>query len=245
MRIIGSPGRHLPKRVAIIALAISAFVFFCEGSVFARGGFSGGGFKSAPSFRSTSARSFSMPRLSSPGSGFTWGSRQPKAVAKPQSAGSAAVPRSFGASGAASTRSVYDAARSKGTLFASREEATSSFSRSLGSRYASTFASEPATRPTWIPNSTLIGGRSVNIVYNPALGGYGYLDPLLGTWILYDAMRDAAMMDRLMAGNGYYWGPPPVYAAYDPGFITVSIVLLVVVMLIAFRAGRRRGGWGP
>jgi len=186
-----------------------------------------------------------MPKLSSPRSGFTWGSRQPKAATGLQPSGSAAVPRSFGASGAASARSVYDAARSKGTLFASRDEATTSFGRSLGSRYGSTFSSEPSTRPNWIPNSSLIGGRSVNIVYNPALGGYGYLDPILGTWLLYDAMRDAAMMDRLMAGNGYYWGPPPVYAAYDPGFITVAAVLLVVVMLIAFRAGRRHGGWGP
>ena len=233
----------MPRRTAILILAVSAFVLFCGEEVFARGGFSGGGFRSAPSFRSTSARSFSMPKFSSPRQSFTWGSRQPKASAKTQPYGGASSPRSFGGTGAASARSVYDSARSKGTLFASRDEASSAFSRNLGTRYASTFSSEPSSRPSWIPNSTLVGGRSVNIVYNPALGGYGYLDPLLGTWILYDAMRDAVMMDRLMAGNGYYWGPPPIYAAFDPGLVVAGIVLLVVVMLMAYRAGRRRGDW--
>ena len=224
-----------------MALALAAFALLGEGSIFARGGFSGGGFKSAPSFRSTSARSFSMPKLSTSRSTFTWGSRRPKTGSE---ASGAASPRSFGSAGTTSARSVYDTARSKGTLFASREEATSAFSRGLGSRYGSTFASEPSSRPSWIPDSTLVGGRSVNVVYSPLLGGYGYLDPVLGSWMLYDAMRDAAMMDRLMAGNGYYYGPPPVYSGYDPGFVNLALVLLFIIVMIAVvsNAARRRRG---
>ncbi len=238
MRSTISSSRGLPRRAAKVACCLVLFVFFGAESLAARGGFSGGGFKRAPSFRPSSARSFSMPKLSSPRSGFTWGSRQPKPRASATSPESATLPRSFG--GAASTRSVYDAARSKGTLFSSRDEAATNFGRSYGSRYGSTFSSPPSTRPSWIPETTTIGGRSVNVVYSPMLGGYGYLNPLLGTWMLYDALKDAAMMDRLMAGNGYYYGPPPVYGGYDPGFVNLAVILLFVIVMIAIASGAAR-----
>ena len=52
------------------------------------------------------------------------------------------------------------------------------------------------------------------------------------------------MMDRLMAGNGYYYGAPPPYSGYDPGFVNLAVVLLLIIVIIALasNAARRRRG---
>ena len=101
------------------------------------------------------------------------------------------------------------------------------------------------SRPSYIPTSTLVNGQNVNIAYNPALGGYGYMDAGLGRWVLYDALANAATMSLLMGQHSYYWGAPPVYVSHGSGFLTLAIVLfvlfLVVVPLVrAVLSARRR-----
>ncbi|MEI6875232.1 MAG: hypothetical protein WCL50_08905, partial [Spirochaetota bacterium] len=210
----------------------------------ARGGFSGGGFRSAPSFRSVApSRSFAQPRTlapprqapaqsTTPKRAFTWGSRQAPvgaAASQPRLAPSAAA---AGATGAAASRSLYDTARSKGTIYSSQKEASAAFRQSYSSAYSSTFATQPSSRPNWIPATTSVGGRAYPLAWSPALGGYGYFDSLLGRWILYDALSDAAMAASLMGNHGYWWGPPPVYVSHSGSFVVFALFLFALICLL-------------
>lgn len=240
-------------------------------AAWARGGFRGGGFRSAPSFRpSTSYRSFTPSRgwATKPSSTYTkpslglkgWGSSTRPLSTAPASTprlGSGAVAGAGAAGVAAGTsgspglsrstytarRSVYDTARRSGTLYSTKAEAQAAFSSRYASQYGSTFQSEPASRPTWIPQSTLVGGQSVNVIYNPGLGGYGYLHPTLGTWMLYNAMSDAIMVDTLMNHHNYYYGAP-VYMSHGQSWINFALFLLVaIVVLSAVARAVRRARW--
>ncbi len=229
-----------------LALALALGLVLVDAAS-ARGGFSGGGFRSAPSFR-PSARSFSLspsrvapraspsatPSLTPRSGGSVWGSRQ-----APSGAAPASQPR------LATSRSLYDNARSKGTLYSNQGEASSAFRQKYGSSYSSTFAAEPASRPSYIPATTMIGGRSAGVMWNPGLGGYGYFDSLLGRWMLYDAIGDVAMATGLMAGHGYAWGAPPVYASHGATFIDLAfglfLLFLLVVVVINISSRNRRG----
>ncbi len=190
------------------------------------------------------------PSLGSKG----WGSST-----RPLSTAPASTPRlgfgaAAGATGAAGSpglsrssytarRSVYDTARRSGTLYSTKAEAQSAFSSRYASQYGSTFQSEPATRPNWIPQSTLVGGQSVNVTYNPGLGGYAYLHPTLGTWMLYNAMSDAIMLDSLMNHHNYYYGAP-VYMSHGQSWINFALFLLVaLVVASALARVVRRARW--
>ncbi len=238
---------NLSRSRLLAGLCAAALILMPATGAFARGGFRGGGFRSSPSLRlSGSARSFkgwgSATRPSLKASPFS--STRPSAL----SPSSSSTPRLGGISGSLSgigtQRGLFDSARRSGTLFASKTEASRAFRNSYGRDYASTFASEPQVRPSYIPSSAMVGGRNVNIVYSPALGGYGYLHPLLGTWMLYDALSDAAMLDRAMYGRGYYWGGAPVYVSHGPGFMGLALTVLALFLLAAVVtrviAGRRR-----
>jgi hypothetical protein len=180
----------------IAAVLASALVILPASEAFARGGFRGGGFR-APSIHSVgSSRSFAG-----------WGS-----ATKPTLQTS--TPRLGGISGGRASistqRGLYDSARRSGTIFSSKDEARAAFKSRYANDYASTFASEPSVRPSYIPSSALVDGRNVNIVYNPALGGYGYLHPTLGRWLLFDALAQSSTLDYVMSNRGYYWGGAPV-----------------------------------
>jgi hypothetical protein len=146
-----------------------------------------------------------------------------------------------------SRRGLYDSARRSGTLFSSKAEAAQSFKSRYANDYGTKFASEPPARPSYVPSTAFIGGRSVNIMYNQGLGGYGYFHPGLGTWILYDALADAAMSDRLMYDRGYYWGGAPVYMSHRPSFLGFAFAMLILFLVgsaIARAVSRRRSGNG-
>jgi hypothetical protein len=211
-------------RTRLIAAAfVAALVLLPASGAYARGGFRGGGLR-VPSLRSIgSSRSFTG-----------WGSATRPTL-------QASTPRLGGISGSRASvsaqRGLFDSARRNGTLFSSKAEASQSFRSRYAKDYASTFAAEPSVRPGYIPSSALIGSRSVNIVYNPALGGYGYLHPTLGTWVLFDALANAATLDYAMSNRGYYWGGAPVYLSHRPSFFGLAILLIAS---IAARVARRR-----
>jgi hypothetical protein len=221
-------------RTRLLAAAFAAALAFLPAvEASARGGFRGGGFRSAPSLRS-----FSAPRSGG------WGS-----ATRPVFKSSPPTSRLGGISGSrasvSSQRGLFDSARRNGTLFSSKTEAAQSFKSRYAKDYASTFASEPASRPAYIPSSTMVGGRSVNIVYNQGLGGYGYFHPGLGTWMLFDALSDAATLDYAMSNRGYYYGGAPVYLSHRPSFLGFALTILVVFLVvsaIARAAARRRAG---
>jgi hypothetical protein len=236
---------HNLRNTLLAAACAAALILVPASSAFARGGFRGGGFRVSPSLRmSGSARSFSG-----------WGSAtRPSLKASPFSASRPALspsstPRLGGISGTRSgisgQRGLYDSARRNGTLFSSKTEATQAFRNSYARDYSSSFASEPPIRPSYIPPNTYVGGRSVSILYNPALGGYGYIHPLLGTWMLFDALSDAAVLDHAMSSRGYYWGGAPVYVSHGPGFLGLALAFLALLIIasIVGRAAARRREW--
>jgi len=175
----------------------------------------------------------STPRLGAGATAGTLGTAGAAGAANP----------GLGRSAYTAKRSVYDSARRTGTLFSTKTEAQSAFASRYSSQYGSTFQAEPASRPAWIPSSTLVDGRSVNVAYNPGLGGYGYLHPSLGTWVLYNAMSDAIMMDSLMTHHNYYYGAP-VYLSHGQSWINFALFLLAaMVVLVAVMRAVRRSRW--
>jgi hypothetical protein len=225
------------KLMAAAMAALLAFLPLAEAS--ARGGFKGGGFRSATSRSFGASRSIGTAR--SPG----WGSATRPSLASPSLSGQgfSSSRRSISGSRASvsSQRGLYDSAKKSGTLFSSKAEASQAFRSRYAKDYASTFAAEPQVRPSYIPSSTLIGGRNVNVVYNSGLGGYGYYHPSLGRWILYDALADS-VIDHAMYNRGYYWGGAPVYLSHGPSFLSLAfalLVLLIIVSAIAKAASRR------
>jgi hypothetical protein len=234
----------LSARLLAAAFA-AALLLLPVSSASARGGFRGGGFRSAPSLRSFGgSRSLSG-----------WGSAtRPTLKASPFSGSrsilsSPSTPHLGGISGARSAisaqRGLFDSARRTGTLFASKAEASAAFRNSYSRDYSSVFSTEPVVRPSYIPGSALVGGQNVNIVYNSALGGYGYYHPSLGTWMLFDALANAAVLDQAMSNRGYYWGGAPVYVSHRPSFLgfAFGVLILFLVASLVIRALARRRGW--
>jgi hypothetical protein len=228
-----------PTRTRLLAAAFAAALFLAPASsAFARSGFRGGGFR-APSLGSS--RSFGAPRAFS-----GWGSATKPTLAPSPFKAPASTPRLGGISGGRASlsaqRALYDSARRNGSLFANKAEAGQAFKSRYAKDYASTFAAEPSVRPGYIPTSAFVGGRSVNIVYNPALGGYGYMHPSLGTWMLYDALADSSTLGYAMSNRGYYWGGAPVYLSQGPRFFGLAFALLAIFLIaaIAVHAAARR-----
>ena len=94
------------------------------------------------------------------------------------------------------------AAKTSGTYYKNRDKATADFKAKHAKTYTSKYATKPATRPAHIPQTYSSGGRSYNITYNAGYGGYGYMGPS-GSWIMYDMMTDAIMMNAMMNQRGY------------------------------------------
>ena len=100
----------------------------------------------------------------------SWGSSQAN---KPRLGGN----RSGQAAQRASTtdRRVLDKARSQGTMYRSRNEATTAFQSKFGNQFPSKYSTQPATRPSHIPQRTTVNGQQYDVRYNPQYGGYGYM----------------------------------------------------------------------
>ena len=220
-----------------ILITVVAMFTFCE-PLFSKG------FKSSSSFSRSSSSSFkSTPKTSSS-----------KPSSKPMAVKPASTPTSTSTATKPSSKSnvvtqkyksstdkvAYEKATKNGTAFKTKEEAISSFKTTHGAKYTSTFPKEPVTRPTYIPQTTNVGGRDYNVSYNQDRGGYGYMNNL-GTFMMFDAMTDAVVMSSLMNNHGYYHGSP--YQATHPvvsqqsqnvssGWIVFSVILCVVVFVV-------------
>lgn len=125
-------------------------------------------------------------------------------------------------------KALYSRAKQSGTVYQNREEAAKAFEKKYSSSFATTFKEEPKTRPNYIPPAT----ENRPIVYSERYGGYGYWNgggPNLGTFILYNALADAAVRDNLMVQKGYYYGPTP---SNINGFSVVVIVFVVIAVIV-------------
>ena len=226
-------GRHFRiRRRVLAAAAVLLCLLLMADDAFARrgGGFSGG-------------RSFSSRGFSSRSSVSAWGSSRARTGATSRQS----LSGTRGATARANTRGVsqasYQRARANGTTFRTRQQAEQAFVSRNSSQYPSRYASQPSSRPSHIPQSTRVDGRNVNVTYNAGLGGYGYLHPTLGTWVLYSAMADAAMLSVLMANNHYYYGAAPgaYYGGRTSGFWTgLMVIAIILAVFFVMRAGSRR-----
>lgn len=202
---------------------------------------------------SSSRSSFSS---SSRSSGSSWGS---KSTTKSTSWGSKSTTKSSSSKGSSwgskstSTKSTsaltpaqqkarteYAKAKASGKAFTSREAAVKDFKAKNADKYPSTFAKKPETRPDYIPEKTTVGGNTYNVTYNQDRGGYGYMNSL-GTWVMFDALADAATMSMLMDRQNYYIGSAPALGTTTVvhrgtnSFPLVSVIIfLIFVSVIIF-----------
>lgn len=191
-----------------------------------------GGFRSSSrsSFRSSSStksggwgsKATQTPSVSKPSTSGAWGSKSTPAAAN-------TAPKS------AVDNAAYKAAKTSGKAFTTKDAAVADFKAKSAAKYTSTYKTEPATRPSHIPTTTTVGGSNVNVSYNSQYGGYGYMHPTLGTWMMYDMISDAAMMGVMMQRDGYYAGgaQPAVVHHSSSGTTALSIVLAIVIIFVS------------
>lgn len=176
---------------------------------------SSSGFSSKPSTPSAPKPSVSTPSRSS--GGF---SSQPKApIVTPNTTGSKPVTKPTTSSSTGFSPSTQSSFKPKpsspvdlqaakqvrvGNVTMTKDQAVNDFKTKHASTYTSSYKTEPTSRPSHIPQSTSVGGKTVNITYNSSNGGYGYMHPLTGAWMAYDVMSDMAMMSMLMHNNHGY-----------------------------------------
>lgn len=217
-----------------------ALAMFCLAPLAEAKSYGGGG----GGFRSSSSRSFSSSRssYSAPASSVTKQSAAPSSnsYSKPSTSGSAAQTSTRPTSKVDIAR--YEAASKSGKAFTTREAAVADFKAKNAntSTYTSKYSTEPAQRPTHIPRTYNYQGRRVDVVYNQSYGGYGYWSgggPGLGTWMMYDAISDAAMINTLMSRNNYYVGQPPArFDFWGSWVFALGLIALIVVIVIIFIA---------
>lgn len=191
---------------------------------------SGGGWSGGGGSKSGGSTWGSGTKSSDSGWGSGWGSKPAATPAKDGGKASGMGLTGRDATKSTTTKSpadkaLYEKAKMQGTSFKTRDEAVKDFQTKNAGKYTNKFTSEPATRPSYIPSTTMVGGHSYTVIYNPGMGGYGYYNG--ATWIMYDAMRDAAMMGMLMNQNHYYYGPAP-----GMGFFTFLYIILAVTFII-------------
>lgn len=156
-----------------------------------------GGFSSS---RSSSSSGFSSSRSSTPSnkpssSGFSSSSSKPSAV-KPSSGGfssSSSKPNSS-SSVTSKPKSAFEIAQQRQALTPPppKDKFVSDFKQKNASKYPTTFATPPSTRPNYIPPSTTYNGRNRDIQYNPQTRSYGFFDDF-GKFMVYDAISDLAL----------------------------------------------------
>lgn len=66
------------------------------------------------------------------------------------------------------------------------------FKRDNAAKYPTTFTTQPASRPTYIPPATTYNGSSRPVEYNPQTRSYGFFDDF-GKFLVYDAITDIAL----------------------------------------------------
>lgn len=216
------------KIVLITILAVGMTGAFDTDAMARRGG---GGFSSSRS-------SFSSSR-STPSRSSTWGSKTSTSKSGLSTSGSRKTSVSKPVRSSADTALHAKAAKS-GTAYKSKTEATSAFKTKNAAQYKSTYAIKPTTRPDHIPPSTSVGGKSYDVSYNQQHGGYGYMGPS-GSWMAYDAMSDAIMLNTLMTRQNYYYDRPGSVRYEISGgglawLMWFGIIVFAVICVAAFIA---------
>lgn len=224
--------KHWKKALVVIAVAFMFLIGAVAEDTYARGGRSGG-FSSG---RSSGFRS-SSPSRSTPSKPSTSKPSTTSKSTKPSSTSRSTTPTRT-----ATQQKSYEAAKKNGTAFSSKSQAISSFKSDpkMQTQYTSKYSTQPATRPTHIPQTYSSGGQTYNINYNSQYGGYGYMGP--SGWIAYDfmTMATAAHMASAMSHHNYYYDAPMVATAHhtSAGVVLLWVLgIIVAVVIVAFLIG--------
>jgi len=129
-------------------------------------------------------------------------------------------------------------ARKAGKYHKDRKSARADFKKKNAGKYTSSYKTKPATRPAHVPQTTMVGGRSVNISYNVGFGGYGHMGPS-GSWMMYNMMSDMIMMDTMMNRTGYVVAsehgtmvPIRGLGYYLLTLVYLSVIAVVIIAII-------------
>jgi hypothetical protein len=132
-------------------------------------------------------------------------------------------------------KKLAEKAKKSGKYHKTRKAARDDFKKKNASKYTSKYATKPTTRPSHIPQTTSVGGVNYNVTYNSGFGGYGYYGPG-GAWMMYDMMRDVAMMDMMMSRNGYFiaesHGTVVPMRGFGYWFTSWIIAVIIIIILV-------------
>lgn len=182
----------------------------------------------------------------------TWGGRPAGVTPRAGSRAESRPVPSTPTPGSQVDQAALSRARTQGTIFNSRADAERAFERDYANRFPSTFPREPNTRPSHIPQSTTVDGRSYDVTYNPRYRGYGYMRD--GGWVAYNTFRDVALLSMLMGQHGYVYGGQDRQGTADgsgesggmgrPSFGAGSGLLILLLLIGGWAMiPRRRGGY--
>lgn len=126
--------------------------------------------------------------------------------------------------------------------YGNKKNASKAYRNDMVKKNNYTSSTPPATRPTHVPQTVVITGHpAVSVGYYPFGGhyGYGYMDPITGTYMALTA-HQMLMDDMAMQRAGYgHWsadGTPVVYRNTGAVFLWLIIILVVIVLIaVAFR----------
>ncbi len=207
-----------------------------------------------------SKRSYSPP----PSRAKTWGGRAPATISPRMGTRTTSRPSTSSLPRRSSVdQAVLNRARTQGTTFASRAEAERAFQRDYSNRFPTTYSREPSQRPSHIPPSTTVDGRTHDVAYNSRYGGYGFMRD--GTWVAYNVFRDVALMSMLMRQNSYVYGREAQQAREQPGTtdgtpisesddrqasgsgfgMGSGLLILLLIVGVSAMIPRNRGGYRP
>jgi hypothetical protein len=174
----------------------------------------------------------SAPATSSPSrSSFGSPSSTPSNPSAPATSSSSSFGSWFGGkksspatNNASNTDKALSAKTAANSNTKSRETLVNEFKAQNAAKYTNTFKSEPASRPSYIPQSKQFDGVERPITYNVNTGNYGYWNAL-GTFMVYDALTDAAHNHATTVHHTY--GP----AQASSGGSAIGTVLTVILFL--------------
>lgn len=192
------PQTNLMKLITIILAALAMTCY---------GGFSS---PSTRSKSSSSKSSSSSSKSSSSKNGFSSG----------KSSSPSPAPSS-------NSKSLFDSSSARRSTLPPpkpKDEYIKDFRAKNAQKYTTTFDTQPATRPAYIPPTYNYGGKPRSVEYNPQTRSYGFFDDL-GKFMVYDAITDIAMDSFRQDSNRY----AASQSSNSGAGVGIFVILLVVV----------------
>lgn len=123
----------------------------------------------------------------------------------------------------------------------SKEAFTAEFKQQNAAKYQTKFTTQPAARPSYIPQTTVVGGASYPIVFNPTLGTYGYYGGFADTFVAYDPFPVLAASAYSSYANSHR--PVVVHSSTSGWTILISFLLIAGIGIFVIYVLNKRAGY--